>query len=51
MAKRRQKKPRTKMRKLRNLLAVDAWQRHAGPMRNKKKERLKKLCKEKVKDE
>jgi hypothetical protein len=48
MRKKRRKKKRVKPRKPRNFLAISAWFRKAGAMRNKKKERLKKLGRKKV---
>lgn len=52
MRNKRRKKRKKKPRKIRNFLAISAWFRRSGPMRDKKKERNKKLGRKKIeKDE
>jgi len=47
----RKRKRKTKAKKARNFLEISAWFRRSGPMRNKKKERAKKICREKPNEE
>ncbi len=51
MPSKKRKKKKKKLKKVRNWLAVSAWFRKAGAMRNKKKERLKKLGRKKVRED
>lgn len=51
MTKRKRKRKRKLRVKVRDWLAVRAWFRKSGPMRNKKKEKSKKRCRGKEVDE